>query len=87
MEQKSIEGVSKEGKKLCFIQKLHSQTTVRSKSHRTPLIVAAAKGIVPLLELLIKYHASLDLRSEFVDDFSGDANEKVSGDVIEWGVT
>ena len=49
--------------------------------------MAAAKGIVPLLELLIKYNASLDLRSEFVDDFSGDANEKVSGDVIDWGVT
>ena len=87
MEQKSIEGVSKEGTILFFLQKLHNQTTIPSQSHRTPLIVAAAKGIVPLLELLIKHNASLDLRSEFVDDFSGENSEKFLGDVIDWGVT
>ena len=55
--------------------------------HRTPLIVAAEKGIDPLLELLIKYNASLDLRSEVVNDYSGAISEKFSGDVIDWGVT
>ena len=51
--------------------------------------MAAEKGIAPLLELLIKYNASLDLRTEFVNDYCGDifSCDKFSGDFIEWGVT
>ena len=59
--------------------------------HRTPLIVAAEKGIAPLLELLIKYNASLDLRTEFVNDYSCDSTplhcDMYYGDFIDWGVT
>ena len=69
-------------------RKLHNQTLVVIQLHRTPLIVAAAKGIVPLLELLIKYNASLDVRSEFVDDYSGGELEPFDfEDVIDIGVT
>ena len=68
-------------------RKFYNQTIVVIQLHRTPLMVAAGKSIVPLSELLIKYNASLDLRSEFVDDFSGDKLEKVVIDVIDIGAT
>ena len=55
------------------------QKSIYIQFHRTPLIVAAAKGVVPLVELLIKYNASLDLVTNGKTEYSSD--------ILDWSVT
>ena len=47
--------------------------------HRTSLIVSAAKGVVPLVDLLIEYNVSLDLATNGKTEYSSD--------LLDWGVT
>ena len=70
MEQISIKEDKTRGKNTAFSVQLsfkfiHLQFGILL--HRTPLIAAAANGKAPILELLIKYNASLDLQTG-IDD-------------------